>query len=304
MTSGGPLVMIPYPTQTVDMGQYLSRQKEAGRPRAPVDRLHQRAGARGRPRSRPAGHRGRDRRASLRHGHTGRRRRLSPCARGVEGAAAGLADRHRRRLGRSRPEALARSAQPAGASLLTVVATARRQADLFPAEPAMPEGFVYREEVISADEERHFADRFALLPFAPFNSTASRGAGGSCRSAGATTMRGRQIRSSAPICPSFSCRRAQRAATVAELAAEACSRSWSPNMRRERRSAGIATSRFHDVIAISFLSPCLLRFRRRARRLGTALARRDAEIRLSAPRRAPHGVGAQHPAGRARCAIR
>ena len=29
MTSGGPLVMIPYPTQTVDMGQYLSRQKEA-----------------------------------------------------------------------------------------------------------------------------------------------------------------------------------------------------------------------------------------------------------------------------------
>ena len=29
MTSGGPLIMIPYPTQTVDMGQYLSRQKEA-----------------------------------------------------------------------------------------------------------------------------------------------------------------------------------------------------------------------------------------------------------------------------------
>lgn len=29
ITSGGPLVMIPYPTQTVDMGQYLSRQKEA-----------------------------------------------------------------------------------------------------------------------------------------------------------------------------------------------------------------------------------------------------------------------------------
>ena len=28
MTSGGPLVMIPYPAQTVDMGQYLSRLKE------------------------------------------------------------------------------------------------------------------------------------------------------------------------------------------------------------------------------------------------------------------------------------
>lgn len=29
MTSAGPLVMIPYPAQTVDMGQYLSRMKEA-----------------------------------------------------------------------------------------------------------------------------------------------------------------------------------------------------------------------------------------------------------------------------------
>jgi HAMP domain-containing protein len=29
MTSAGPLVMIPYPAQTVDMGQYLSRFKEA-----------------------------------------------------------------------------------------------------------------------------------------------------------------------------------------------------------------------------------------------------------------------------------
>ncbi|MBY0317768.1 MAG: polysaccharide deacetylase [Reyranella sp.] len=28
MTSAGPLVLIPYPTQTVDMGQYLGRQKE------------------------------------------------------------------------------------------------------------------------------------------------------------------------------------------------------------------------------------------------------------------------------------
>ena len=28
MTPGGPLVLIPYPTQTVDMGQYLGRQKE------------------------------------------------------------------------------------------------------------------------------------------------------------------------------------------------------------------------------------------------------------------------------------
>jgi hypothetical protein len=48
------------------------------------------------------------------------------------------------------------------------MAKAQRQPDLFAAAPAMPAGFVYREGVLSPDEERRFADRFAELPFAPF----------------------------------------------------------------------------------------------------------------------------------------
>jgi hypothetical protein len=48
------------------------------------------------------------------------------------------------------------------------VANAQRQADLFARDQAMPEGFAYRKEVISAEEEQRFAEHFALLPFAPF----------------------------------------------------------------------------------------------------------------------------------------
>jgi alkylated DNA repair dioxygenase AlkB len=43
------------------------------------------------------------------------------------------------------------------------------QPDLFSApEPAMPEGLSYQGELIAADEERAILDRFADLPFKPF----------------------------------------------------------------------------------------------------------------------------------------
>ena len=45
--------------------------------------------------------------------------------------------------------------------------TAGQEADLFAAQP-WPEGFAYREEVISPPEECALAERFALLPLAPF----------------------------------------------------------------------------------------------------------------------------------------
>ena len=55
--------------------------------------------------------------------------------------------------------------------------TARRrsapptQSDLFAAEPGLPAGFVYREELISPGEERAMAARFGELPFRPFEFT-------------------------------------------------------------------------------------------------------------------------------------
>ncbi len=43
-----------------------------------------------------------------------------------------------------------------------------RQADLFAAAPALPPGFAYRDALISAAEEQALVERFAALPFAPF----------------------------------------------------------------------------------------------------------------------------------------
>jgi hypothetical protein len=42
------------------------------------------------------------------------------------------------------------------------------QADLFAAEPALPAGFAYRDGVISPGEEQALVERFAALPFRPF----------------------------------------------------------------------------------------------------------------------------------------
>jgi hypothetical protein len=42
------------------------------------------------------------------------------------------------------------------------------QARLFAAEADLPAGFTYREEAIRRDEERALVERFAALPFRPF----------------------------------------------------------------------------------------------------------------------------------------
>jgi hypothetical protein len=42
------------------------------------------------------------------------------------------------------------------------------QSDLFVIEPAVPEGFVYRDNVITVEEEQALIERFSELPFKPF----------------------------------------------------------------------------------------------------------------------------------------
>ena len=103
--------------------------------------------------------------------------------------------------------------------MLIVVANARRQADLFPDDQAMPEGFAYRAEVISAEEERSFAERFALLPFAPFEFHGFLGRRRVVSFGWRYDYAGRQIRSSAPL-PEFLLSLRERAANVAGLAAD------------------------------------------------------------------------------------
>jgi alkylated DNA repair dioxygenase AlkB len=49
------------------------------------------------------------------------------------------------------------------------------QPDLFQASPALPEGFRYWPDFLSADEERNLVERFATLPFKEFEFRGYRG---------------------------------------------------------------------------------------------------------------------------------
>jgi alkylated DNA repair dioxygenase AlkB len=159
--------------------------------------------------------------------------------------------------------------------LLTVVASAQRQADLFPGGQAMPEGFVYREKVISAEEERHVVERLALLPFAPFEFHGFLGRRRVVSFGWRYDYAGRQILPSAPL-PEFLLPLRERAAEVAGLFAE---RLQQVLVTEYAPGAPIGWHRdkpmFQDVVAISFLAPCLLRFRRR---LGDGWERRSLEV--------------------------
>jgi alkylated DNA repair dioxygenase AlkB len=145
------------------------------------------------------------------------------------------------------------------------VASARRQANLFPGKQAMPEGFVYREEVISAEEERNFAEQFALLPFAPFEFHGFQGRRRVVSFGWRYDYAGRQIRPAAEL-PELLVPLRERATQVAGLAPESLQQVL---VTEYAPGAPIGWHRdkpiFQDVVAISFLSPCLLRFRRRLR---------------------------------------
>jgi alkylated DNA repair dioxygenase AlkB len=149
--------------------------------------------------------------------------------------------------------------------LLIVVASARRQADLFPDEQAMPEGFVYRDEVISTEEERHLAERFALLAFAPFEFHGFQGRRRVVSFGWRYDYAGRQIRPSAQL-PEVLLPLRERAAEIAGLAPESLQQVL---VTEYAPGAPIGWHRdkpmFEDVVAISFLAPCHLRFRRRLR---------------------------------------
>ena len=127
----------------------------------------------------------------------------------------------------------------------------------------MPEGFVYREDVLSADEERHFVDHMALLPFAPFEFHGFQGRRRVVSFGWRYDYAGRQIRPSPPL-PEFLLPLRERAAQVGGLALESLQQVL---VTEYAPGAPIGWHRdkpeFQDVVAISFLTPCLLRFRRR-----------------------------------------
>jgi alkylated DNA repair dioxygenase AlkB len=138
------------------------------------------------------------------------------------------------------------------------------QIELFASEPALPPGFVYRDEVVTVVEEAALVERIATLPFKPF---AFHGYLGNRRvvSFGKRYDYGARSLQSAPPMPDFLLPLRDRAAAFAGVEpasiAHVLVTEYAPG-------AGIGWHRdrpdFADVIAISLGAPCTLRLRRKA----------------------------------------
>jgi alkylated DNA repair dioxygenase AlkB len=139
----------------------------------------------------------------------------------------------------------------------------RLQTELFAAERPRPAGFDYRDDVLSPAEEKSFAERFADLPFKPFEFHGFLGKRRIVSYGWRYDYGAQRVRPSPPM-PDFLLPLRERAAAVAGLAAERLEQAL---ITEYAPDAAIGWHRdkpmFEDVVALSFLSPCRLRLRRR-----------------------------------------
>lgn len=135
--------------------------------------------------------------------------------------------------------------------------------ELFDAKLHAPEGFAYRDAVLSAEEERACAERFAALPFAPFEFHGFVGKRRIVSYGWRYDYSAERVRAAGPI-PDFLLPLRDRAAAIADLAPEMLEQAL---VTEYAAGAGIGWHRdkpmFDEVIALSFLSACRLRLRRR-----------------------------------------
>ena len=138
-----------------------------------------------------------------------------------------------------------------------------RQSNLFPAEPSGPAGFVYREQAITAREERNYVRLFETLPLKPFEFHGYLGKRRVVSFGWRYDYGGRRVLASDPA-PDELMPLRERASAIAGIPAEELTQIL---VTEYTAGAGIGWHRdkpmFEDVVAFSFLSPCLLRFRRR-----------------------------------------
>jgi alkylated DNA repair dioxygenase AlkB len=134
--------------------------------------------------------------------------------------------------------------------------------DLF-AVPALPPGFVYRDALISAAEEQALVERFATLPFAPFEFHGYLGKRRIVSFGWKYDYAGQALRESEAIPELFFPLR-EKAAAFAGIEAAAMQHVL---VTEYAPGAGIGWHRdkpmFEDVVGISFISPGTLRFRRK-----------------------------------------
>jgi alkylated DNA repair dioxygenase AlkB len=136
------------------------------------------------------------------------------------------------------------------------------QGDLFAAQ-SWPEGFAYREEAITLEEERALAEQFKLLPLTPFAFHGFLGRRRIVSYGWRYDYSGRTLRPSDEI-PGPLMPLRERAAEIAGVAAQSLQQVL---VTEYAPGAAIGWHRdkpmFEDVVAFSFLAPCTLRLRRR-----------------------------------------
>jgi alkylated DNA repair dioxygenase AlkB len=137
------------------------------------------------------------------------------------------------------------------------------QSDLFDPAPDWPDGFRYRADVLSGDEEADLIARFATLPFKPFEFHSYLGNRRIVSFGWKYDFAGRAVRKSDPI-PPFLIPVRTMAASFAGIAAERLQQAM---ITEYRPGAGIGWHRdkteFDDVVAFSLGAACTLRFRRK-----------------------------------------
>jgi alkylated DNA repair dioxygenase AlkB len=139
-----------------------------------------------------------------------------------------------------------------------------RQPDLFQACPALPEGFRYQPDFLTADEEHDLVERFADLPFKEFEFRGYRG-NRRVLSFGWQYDFNRMELLRTEDMPAFLLSLRERAARFAGLEA---SEFQHVLLTEYAAGAGIGWHRdkpmFAEVVGISLGSPCVFRFRRKA----------------------------------------
>jgi alkylated DNA repair dioxygenase AlkB len=138
------------------------------------------------------------------------------------------------------------------------------QPDLFQASPALPEGFSYQPDFLTADEEHELVERFADLPFKEFEFRGYRG-NRRVLSFGWQYDFNRMELQRTEDMPAFLLPLRERAARFAGLEA---SEFQHVLLTEYAPGAGIGWHKdrpvFAEVVGISLGSPCVFRFRRKA----------------------------------------
>lgn len=136
------------------------------------------------------------------------------------------------------------------------------QADLFGGDQDLPEGMIYRPELVASAEEAALAAHMAQLPFAPFQFHGFEGNRRTISYGFHYAFDGSGLRETAPI-PNWLLPVRRKAAALAGLPPEALEHAL---LIEYAPGAGIGWHRdrpvFGDVIGVSLLAPARLRFRR------------------------------------------